>query len=182
MSEAERVRRQEEAEKEKEQVGSENSFNTASRNGTNEVSIELGQQSSGPPPLPYNLRDHKLSIFLNWLLIVLDSACLPVILYFALPSTAPHMPNHVEHGGLRPGIIFAIITSVAGILSPIKYFFGILRLIKKDSTYIPIGSKRWRLDYFHVTFSVAYGVYIIELIIGMPVVVLLAILPPTDAG
>ncbi|MCJ1446995.1 MAG: hypothetical protein MMC23_007503 [Stictis urceolatum] len=165
---------------EREKLESERSSNTGREPGTgtnnaaNDELIELGRRwPDGPPPLPYNLKDHKLSIFWNWTLIVLDSACLPIILYWSLIYAA----------GVKPVITFAIITSVCGILSPIKYFFGILRLIKKDSDFIPMGSKRWRLDYFHVTFSVGYTAYLIELIIGsaphVPIVRLLALPAPT---
>jgi len=136
------------------------------------TSIELGQQGSGLPLLPYNLRNHKKSIAINWILIVADSCLLPIVLYYSL--------NYDTN--LRPAIIFAIITSVAGIVSPIKYFFGILRMIR-HSKYRPAGGMRFRFDYFHISFAIGYAIYLMELIIGTapntPIIRLLSLPTPS---
>jgi hypothetical protein len=35
----------------------------------------------GPPPLPIDLHEHKLSIFINWGVILLTSCIAPLVLY-----------------------------------------------------------------------------------------------------
>lgn len=38
----------------------------------------------GPPPLPLNLHEHKLSIFINWGVIILTACIAPLVLYPSL--------------------------------------------------------------------------------------------------
>ena len=39
---------------------------------------------NGPPPLPLDLHEHKLKIFLNWGFILLTSCIVPLVLYPSL--------------------------------------------------------------------------------------------------
>ena len=41
-------------------------------------------ETDGPPPLPLDLHEHKLQIFLNWGFILLTSCIVPLVLYPSL--------------------------------------------------------------------------------------------------
>lgn len=94
-----------------------------------------GQQSNqllGPPPLPVNLREHKVSIAIEWSVIVVDSAVLPVILFYVLWFCTD----------LSPATTFAILTAAFGFVSLLEYVVRMWRLVRKDDNMRPIGSKR----------------------------------------
>ena len=97
--------------------------------------VEEGQQSNdllGPPPLPINLREHKVSIAIVWSIIVVDSAVLPVVLFYVLWFCTD----------LSPATTFAILTAAFGFVSLLEYVVRMWRLLRKDDNMRPIGSKR----------------------------------------
>src|SRR5690242_5039836 len=94
-------------------------------------------QADGPPPLPYNLREHKLTISVFWLLILTECTLIPIIFYFTISRLTD----------MRPGAMFAIITAMFGFISGGEYGLRGLRLAQKSDEYRPLnGAHRWHFD------------------------------------
>lgn len=102
-----------------------------------------------PPPLPYNLREHKLMIFLFWFLILTECTLIPIIFYFAISNLTD----------LRAGAMFAIITAMFGFISGGEYGLRGLRLALKRDEYRPLyGAGRWNFDTVHLVLGQPYFV------------------------
>jgi hypothetical protein len=105
--------------------------------------------SDGPPPLPYSLREHKLTIALFWFLIFTECTLIPIIFYFTINNLTD----------MRPGAMFAIITAMFGFISGGEYGLRGLRLAWKTDTYRPLnGSGRWAFDSTHLVLGPPYFV------------------------
>jgi hypothetical protein len=103
----------------------------------------------GPPPLPYNLREHKLTIFAFWFLIFTECTLIPIVFYFAISRLTD----------MRPGAMFAIITACFGFISGGEYGLRGLRLCWKTSQYRPLkGGGRWHFDSVHLVLGQPYFV------------------------
>lgn len=90
-------------------------------------------QSSHPPlpRLPYSLRDHWRSITLIWTLLTLESAILPIILFYTLWYSSD----------LVPAYIFAITGSGLGLVSGCEWVYRSWQLWKKEKVR-PLGGSR----------------------------------------
>lgn len=124
------------------------------------ASVETMQSSDPafelePPPLNYTLRTRKLSIFIFWSLILIDSIAMPIVLYFCLWYLTD----------LSPNTVFSIVTAALGGISIFEYFIRFRRLWKKGSTCRVIGARRMYLDWFHWNFTLAWVVIMVELIV-----------------
>lgn len=108
-----------------------------------------------PPPLNYSLYTRKLSIFIFWSLILIDTIAQPLVLYFCLW----YMTD------LSPNTVFSIITAALGGISIFEYFLRFRRLWRKGSTCRVIGARRMYLDWFHWNFTFAWIIIMIELIV-----------------
>ena len=108
-----------------------------------------------PPPLNYTLYTRKLSIFIFWSFILIDSIAMPIVLYFCLWYDT----------NLSPNTVFSIVTAALGGVSILEYFLRFRRLWKKGSTCRVIGARRMYLDWFHWNFSLAWVVIMVELIV-----------------
>lgn len=103
--------------------------------------------TNGPPALPYNLREHKLTISIFWFLIFAECTLIPIIFYFAISNLTD----------LRPGAMFAIITAMFGFISGGEYGLRGLRLGLKRDTYRPLfGAGRWKFDTVHLVLGPPY--------------------------
>lgn len=102
------------------------------------------------PRLPYNLRDHKLSIAIYWTAIFAESFALPIGLYYGLSNGTD----------MRAGAYFAIITAMFGFVTGFEYAMRGWRLVMKSDNYRPLnGSKRfWGFDSVHWILSGPYFV------------------------
>lgn len=112
------------------------------------ASVETMQSSDPafepePPPLNYTLRTRKMSIFIFWALILIDSIAMPIVLYFCLWYLTD----------LSPNTVFSIVTAALGGISIFEYFIRFRRLWKKGSTCRVIGARRMYLDFFHWNFT-----------------------------
>lgn len=106
-------------------------------------------EATSPPPLPYNLREHKLTITLFWSLIFTECTLIPLIFYFTISRLTD----------MRPGAMFAIITAMFGFISGGEYGLRGLRLAWKGSDYMPIGqTNRWYFDSTHLILGKPYFV------------------------
>lgn len=122
----------------------------------------------GPPSLPYNIRDHKLNIIIIWTLLVLDSAILPLALFYPLYYAT----------SLREGIIFAITTSVFGLISGLEWAYRSWQLLSRDDVR-PLGvdgyregkfwwrkssngQRWWGFDFFHWSYTIGYTIAIVS--------------------
>ncbi|KAK4694846.1 hypothetical protein P7C71_g2798, partial [Lecanoromycetidae sp. Uapishka_2] len=117
-----------------------------------------GTSSPPPPPLPelpYSLRDHKKSIAVVWTLLALDAAIMPLALFYPLWYAS----------GLAPAYIFAVTTSLFGIISGLEWAYRSWQLWKKEDVR-PFGGKRNGFDFFHISYTTAYGISLLELIVG----------------
>ena len=125
------------------------------------TSIETLQSSTDaafepePPPLNYTLWTRKLSIFIFWSLILIDSIAMPLVLYFCLWYLTD----------LSPNTVFSIVTAALGGISIVEYFVRFRRLWRKGSTCRVIGARRMYLDWFHWNFTLAWVVVMVELIV-----------------
>ena len=108
-----------------------------------------------PPPLNYTLWTRKMSIFIFWSLILIDSIAMPIALYFGLWYGTD----------LSPNTVFSIVTAALGGVSILEYVVRFWRLWKHDSTCRVIGARRAYLDWFHWNFSAAWVVVMVELIV-----------------
>ncbi|KAI2621191.1 hypothetical protein GGR54DRAFT_630280 [Hypoxylon sp. NC1633] len=111
-------------------------------------SREPMEELPGLPRLNYKLLDHKKKLFLVGGLLLLEGSILPIVLFYPLWFAT----------SLRHGILFAIITSFFGIVSGLEFAHRSWRLIMKDDKYRPLGGKRWRFDFTHMTLSIGYTV------------------------
>ncbi|KAK3984680.1 hypothetical protein QBC44DRAFT_9877 [Cladorrhinum sp. PSN332] len=102
----------------------------------------------GLPRLLYPIREYKTKLIIVVSLLVLESAFLPIALYYGLTYGTT----------LRSGITFAIITSFFGIVTGIEFGLRCLKLILKDDKYRPPGGTKWSFDFTHWTLSFGYTV------------------------
>ncbi|SLM36653.1 hypothetical protein LPUS_06270 [Lasallia pustulata] len=141
----------------------------------------LTPSSSSPaphqlPPLPYRLRDHKRNIAIIWTLLALDAAILPLVLFYPLWFASD----------LNPAYIFAVTTSVFGLISGAEWAVRTWLLWRWEGLR-PLGvdgpGGRWAFDFFHWSYSIGYTIALIELIIGAapfrPIVRLCALPAPS---
>ena len=119
-----------------------------------ETTTELPYEPE-PPPLNYTLYTRKLSIFIFWSLILIDTIAQPIVLYFCLWYLTD----------LSPNTVFSIITAALGGISIFEYFLRFRRLWRKGSTCRVIGARRMYLDWFHWNFTFAWIIIMIELIV-----------------
>lgn len=126
--------------------------NTDGSTSLNDASTSLHDANglaTGPPPLPYNLREHKLTISIFWFLILAECTLIPIIFYFTISNLTD----------LRPGAMFAIITAMFGFISGGEYGLRGLRLCIKRDEYRPLSSVgRWQLDTVHLVLGPPYFV------------------------
>ncbi|KAK0640665.1 hypothetical protein B0T16DRAFT_335694 [Cercophora newfieldiana] len=114
-----------------------------------EIPVTDTEVLPGLPRLNYNLWHYKWKLFFVTFLLTIESSLVPIALFYGLWF----------HTTLRHGIIFAIITSFFGIISGLEFGLRCLKLIKKEDTYRPLGSKgRWKFDFTHMTLSFGYTV------------------------
>ncbi|KFA69173.1 hypothetical protein S40285_00071 [Stachybotrys chlorohalonatus IBT 40285] len=105
--------------------------------------------SHGLPPLPYNLREHKLTITGFWFLIFTECTLIPIVFYFTISRLTD----------MRAGAMFAIITAMFGFISGGEYGLRGVRLAWKDSPYRPLkGGQRWHFDSTHLILGNPYFV------------------------
>ena len=108
---------------------------------------ENTEKQPGPPPLPYNLREHKLTITLFWSLILTECTLIPIIFYFTISNLTD----------MRPGAMFAIITAMFGFISGGEYGLRGIRLCLKRDEYRPLnGAWRWGFDSTHLVLGQPY--------------------------
>ena len=86
------------------------------------------------PSLPYSLHEHKKNICLVWSLFALDSAILPIVLFYVLWFAS----------SLQPAYIFAVTTGVFGLISGIEWATRSWLLFKREILR-PLGANdtRW---------------------------------------
>jgi hypothetical protein len=107
------------------------------------------EREDGPPPLPYNIREHKLTITIFWFLIFAECTLIPVIFYFTIANLTD----------MRRGAMFAIITACFGFISGGEYGLRGLRLAWKSDKWRPLnGSGRWAFDSTHLVLGPPYFV------------------------
>lgn len=106
------------------------------------------EEYPGLPRLNYRILDYKVKLSIVVFLLVLESALVPIILYYSLAFTT----------SLRMGIVFAIITSFFGIVSGIEFGLRCLKLILKEDKYRPPGGTKWSFDFTHWTLSFGYTI------------------------
>lgn len=126
---------------------------TASIQEKQNLDIEL-------PHLPYDLGEHKLSIFLYWTAIATECCFIPISFYYGLSNGTD----------LRPGAMFAIITAVFGFVTGFEYAMRGWRLLQRSEHYRPLhGAKRfWGFDTVHWTLMGPYFV-MTALMIGVSI-------------
>ncbi|KAJ9145064.1 hypothetical protein NKR23_g5488 [Pleurostoma richardsiae] len=111
-------------------------------------SIAQTPEVPGLPRLNYNLRDHKTKLSIVSTLLIVESSLLPIALYYGLWFGT----------SLRHGILFAIITSFFGLVTGIEFALRSWKLCLPADTYRPLGGRRWRFDFTHMTLSFGYTV------------------------
>jgi len=102
----------------------------------------------GLPRLNYNLWDYKTKLIIVVTLLVIESALLPIALFYGLWF----------HTTLRHGITFAIITAFFGLVTGIEFGLRCVKLMLPSDTYRPPGGGRYHFDFTHHTLSFGYTV------------------------
>ncbi|OAP62320.1 hypothetical protein AYL99_04523 [Fonsecaea erecta] len=88
-----------------------------------------------PPPLPFDLRDHVFSISIFTLLALAECCFVPIGLYYGLTYGTT----------LRPGLVFAVITSLFGFVSGYEFGMRSWRIMRYGDGYRPLyGSQFFR--------------------------------------
>ncbi|OQU98802.1 hypothetical protein CLAIMM_04531 [Cladophialophora immunda] len=88
-----------------------------------------------PPPLPFDLREHMLSISIFTFLALAECCFLPVALYYGLTYGTD----------LRSGLVFAVITSLFGFVSGYEFGMRSWRIIRYGDDFRPLyGSQYFR--------------------------------------
>lgn len=102
------------------------------------------------PSLPYNLREHKLSITLYWTAIACECCVIPITFYYGLSNGTD----------LRAGAMFAIITAVFGFVTGVEYAVRGWRLLQRTAWYRPLNDspRFWGFDSVHWVLSGPYFV------------------------
>ncbi|KAF7905436.1 uncharacterized protein EAF01_005957 [Botrytis porri] len=111
------------------------------------------------PPLHTPHRRRKTILWVGLIIVTLDLACLPITYYYALS-----FGTNIE---LQD--IFAIITSVYGMISFSHYGFRSLKLFRAKTAprWRPVGWTKWgMLEFLHINFMIAITFVELELIIG----------------
>ncbi|THV55004.1 hypothetical protein BGAL_0016g00470 [Botrytis galanthina] len=111
------------------------------------------------PPLHTPHRRRKTILWVGLIIVTLDLACLPITYYYAL-----RFGTNIE---LQD--IFAIITSVYGMISFAHYGFRSLKLFRAKTAprWRPVGWTKWgMLEFLHINFMIAITFVELELIIG----------------
>ncbi|KAF2801412.1 uncharacterized protein BDZ99DRAFT_403410 [Mytilinidion resinicola] len=111
---------------------------------------------TGPPPLPYNLREHKKSIAVQWSIIVFVSCVFQIVLFYAL-----WFGTNIDHH-----TVFTITQVILGIFAIQGWAVRLWRLLKKNTTATPLGSFRRYLDFFQLSFLGGFVISTLELVIG----------------
>ena len=116
--------------------------------------VESGATTPEPkklPPLPYSLHDHKLSIGIIWTLLVLDTAILPLALFFPLwyGSTA------------LPWVVIAITSSIFGVISGAEWIYRTWKLWRHENLRPFCSRTRWVFDFFHISYTLGYGIALV---------------------
>ncbi|VBB80400.1 Putative protein of unknown function [Podospora comata] len=106
------------------------------------------EEYPGLPRLNYRILDYKLKLSIIVALLVIESSLLPIILYYGISAST----------SLRPGLVFAIVTSFFGIVTGIEFGLRMLKLILKGDQYRPPGGTKWSFDFTHHTLSFGYTV------------------------
>lgn len=83
------------------------------------------------PELPYSIREHVKNIVFIWTLFTLDTAVLPLLLFYAL----------WYHSSQTPINILTITTCVFGLFATIEWGIRTLRLWRREEVR-PIGGQR----------------------------------------
>jgi hypothetical protein len=105
--------------------------------------------TDGPPRLPYNIREHKLTISIFWFLIFTECTLIPIVFYYTIANLTD----------MRRGAMFAIITAMFGFISGGEYGLRGLRLAWKTDKWRPLnGSGRWAFDSTHLVLGPPYFV------------------------
>lgn len=100
----------------------------------------------GLPRIPLDLTQHKLSIALNWIPIVLTSCLLPIGGYFAL-----------RYGtDLKLNIILSPWLALMGVVSLFSLVDRSWALLRKDSICRPLGQTGRNLDFFGWNFMFGF--------------------------
>ncbi|RAH52646.1 hypothetical protein BO85DRAFT_407381 [Aspergillus piperis CBS 112811] len=127
----------------------------------------------GPPPLPLDLREHKLHILLQWGIILLTSCIAPLVLYPSL------------HWGADLSLKISLSVSSAILGASTLYSLGIRtwRLFKSTSNCRPRTSEsRWSFDFFHWNYLLGFVLVTIIIVVGLtedPPSVRMTALPPS---
>ncbi|KAF2491263.1 hypothetical protein BU16DRAFT_469383 [Lophium mytilinum] len=111
---------------------------------------------TGPPPLPYNLREHKKSIAIHWSITVSVACVLQIVLFYGL-WFGTSIDRHT---------VFTITQVILGIFAIQGWAVRLWRLLKKNTAATPIGSSRRYLDFFQLSFIGGFVVSTLELVIG----------------
>ena len=97
-------------------------------------------ENDGPPPLPLDLHEHKLQIFLNWGFILLTSCIVPLVLYPSL------------HWGANLSIkiclclqIFSYLCRMGWQLAVWNAALSVASAILGATTLFSLGMRTWRL-------------------------------------
>ncbi|KAI1848801.1 hypothetical protein JX265_001131 [Neoarthrinium moseri] len=117
-----------------------------------------------PPSLNYSLRDRTRSIIIFTILLVLDSALLPVGLYYGL--WYGFGPGNPDYHPLSANTVFSIVTAFIGGTSILELVLRCWRLWKKDSDCRVIGATRWTFDWFHWWFTFSWIAIAVELAVA----------------
>ncbi|ETI22821.1 hypothetical protein G647_06897 [Cladophialophora carrionii CBS 160.54] len=115
------------------------------------------ERLDGPPALPFNMRDHKLSVSIFTLLVIAECTIVPLVLYYGLKYGTT----------MRSGIYFAIITSLFGFVTGYEFGIRAWRLIRASDEYRPLfGSPRfWGFDSTHYVLTIPFTVMLVIMII-----------------
>ncbi|EXJ68820.1 uncharacterized protein A1O5_07751 [Cladophialophora psammophila CBS 110553] len=110
-----------------------------------------------PPPLPFDVRHHTLSVSIFTVLVLAECCFLPIALYYGLSKGT----------NMRSGIYFAIITSLFGFVTGYEFAVRSWRLIRSSDQYRPLfGSPRfWGFDSTQYVLMTPFTVMMIILII-----------------
>lgn len=111
------------------------------------ASREDGEDRPQLIELPYSLRVRKLKIAIIVLMVSLDGFLLPTFIFYIL--------KYAAHVSDKRNV--SITTAAFGFLSLIQYVLRIYRLLKPNSTYLPLHSPhRWYLDFYQFQFTLGF--------------------------
>ena len=118
--------------------------------------MRLDIHGNDPPPLPYNLREHKPAIIIAFTIMLLFDCTMQTAVFYPL----------LYYSGLDNKVVFAI-SIIPSTWSFVDWARRVYRLSQVSDEYRPLGAtSRWTWDFFHISSSLSIPIVTVFFALG----------------